>query len=219
MTVELEKELVGLHRAVLSMGAVARQRVSQAFKALLDHDPVLAQVVRKGDTEIDEMELDIDEECLRILALQGPVAGDLRYILAILRINQDLERIADFAKSIAKRIIDMEKGERVDYPPMIGLMAEATERMLADALKSLADRDAALAREVRKADQFVDDRNRETFTWAINEVAQHGEQARGIIDIVSVARSIERIADLSTNIAEDVVFAVGGEVLRHRPLG
>jgi phosphate transport system protein len=217
MTVEIDKDLVALHRAVLSMGAVARERVSQAFRSLLDHDVALATIVREGDREIDEMELDIDEECLKILALQGPVAGDLRYVLAILRINQDLERIADFAKSIAKRVIDMQYAEPVSFPPMISLMANATEKMLADALRSLADRDAELAKRVRRDDQYVDERNREVFTWAIDEVATHGDQARSIIDIVSAARSIERIADLSTNIAEDVVFAVGGEVLRHKP--
>jgi phosphate transport system protein len=214
---ELDKELVALHRAVLSMGAVARERVSQAFRALLDHDVALAQAVREGDREIDRMELDIDQECLKILALQGPVAGDLRYVLAILRINQDLERIADFAKSIAKRVIDMDAEGPVEFPSNISRMADATEKMLADALRALADRDANLAREVRRADQFVDDRNREVFHWAIEEVAEHGERARGIIDIVSAARSIERIADLSTNIGEDVVFAVGGQVLRHQP--
>jgi len=214
---ELDKGLVALHRAVLSMGAVARERVGQAFRALLDHDVALAQAVREGDREIDRMELDIDEECLKILALQGPVAGDLRYVLAILRINQDLERIADFAKSIAKRVIDMDGETPIQFPSNIARMADATEKMLADALRALADRDAVLAREVRRADQFVDDRNREVFHWAIEEVATHGERARGIIDIVSAARSIERIADLSTNIAEDVVFAVGGQVLRHQP--
>lgn len=216
MNSELDKELLALQRAVLSMGAVTRERVSKAFKALLEHDTGLANVVREGDHEIDAMELNIDEECLKILALQGPVAGDLRYVLAILRINQDLERIADFAKSIAKRVLDMERTMPIDHPPMITRMADATEKMLEDALKSLADRDLELARAVRKADQFVDDRNREVFQWAIDEVGEHGDSARSFIDIVSAARSIERIADLSTNIAEDVVFAVGGEVIRHQ---
>lgn len=215
--IESLRELVALRRDLLSMGAAAEQRVNRVFRAIVDRDVELARSVRKGDHEIDTMELGIDAECLRLLALHHPVARDLRFVLAALRINTDLERIADLAKSIAKRVIYLAERPTIEIPEQIRDMTRATSQMLSDVLRALADDDVAIADHVRRSDEYVNIKNRELFQWAVEQVARSPGNAQAIFDVHTMARSIERIADLTTNIAEDVIFAVGGDVVKHAP--
>jgi phosphate transport system protein len=215
MTAELDSQLTDLRRVLMSMAAAVEERVEIAFQAGSSGDQNLAKSLVHGDRPIDEMELQIDEAAMRILALHAPVATDLRVVVATLRISQDLERMADLAKTIGKRIVDAGEQPHVSVPPFLEQMASAATTMLKDTMQALADMDAELAMEVRKADEFVDERNREAFLWAVAELPSHGDDARAIIDVHTVARSIERIADLCTHICEDIVFAVGGVVVRH----
>jgi phosphate transport system protein len=215
MAIDLLKEMTALRRMILSMGAAVEQRVQRATTALLDHDLETALLVRTGDREIDQMELEIEEECLRVLALLHPVAGDLRFVLAVMRINANLERIADMAKGIAKRVLDLEELHRVEHPPSLRLMAESTCRMLAEALRALSDQSAAIAYRVRNDDQRIDDLLKEIFTWAQSEIPHHIENTEAAIHLLSVARKLERIADVATNIAEDVIFFAEGSLVRH----
>ena len=124
MPAELEHELVALRRAILTMGASVEARVEQAFEGFLEQNLDLARRVRASDHEIDAMELDIDEACMRVLALCHPVAGDLRFVLAVVRIDTDLERIGDHAKSIAKRVLNMSKHGGIEIPPAVAAAGE-----------------------------------------------------------------------------------------------
>jgi phosphate transport system protein len=216
MSIDLRTELTECRRAILKMGAVVEQRVGAAIESLFDRDVAAARSVRMGDDEIDEMDLDIEAECLRILALSHPVAGDLRFVLAVMRINADLERIGDCAKGISKRVVALDASSPIELPPAVSGMAAAARQMLGDALAGLANHDAALCRQVRREDERVDDLLKEMYAWVQEEIPQHVETTRSAIDVLSVARKLERIADLSTNIAENVIFLVEGSVVRHQ---
>lgn len=211
----LSNELTELRRQILTMGASVEQRINQAFRAILEHDHNSAEAVRSGDDEIDEMEVRIEQECLRVLALSHPVAGDLRFILAVMRINGNLERIADHAHSIAKRVLDLEHLPAIKVPDALLKMIEETRVMYGGALKALADEDSSLARMVRRSDQRVDDLQKEIFAWVKQCITANVECSDAAIDLLSVARKLERIADVSTNIAEDVIFLTEGNVVRH----
>lgn len=216
MPADLEKEMISLRRAILTMGASVQARVDQAFEAFLERDVDQARRIKGSDREIDEMEVDIEDECLRVLALCHPMARDLRFVLATIRIDNDMERIADHAKSIAKRVIDLGGLEPVDIPPAIYTMSQTAREMLAESLRALADEDTELARHVRECDQTVDDIQKSVFDWAQKQIPEDVSSTRTVIDVLSVIRGIERIADLATNIAEDVLFIVEGQVVRHR---
>lgn len=218
MPMQLLKELVDLRRNILTMGAAVEQRIHWAMRALLEGDMEAAQLVRKGDNEIDRMEIINEEECLRILALTHPVAGDLRFVLSAMRINTNLERIADMARSVAKRAVDLHQLRTVETPPSLAAMATETEHMFVSAMKALADEDADLAHRIRKDDQRVDDLQKEVFAWAQVEIPRHVEATEAAIDVLSIARKLERIADVCTNIAEDVIFMSKGSLVRHEHL-
>jgi len=216
VSIELQKELLALRRQVLTMGASVESRVADAIDALIKGDLNEARHVRTGDDEIDAMDIDIEKECLRILALTQPVAGDLRFIFAVIRINSDLERIADSAKSIAKRVIALlEDGNSIEIPAALSQMARSAHNMLSDALAALSNQDAGLCNHIRRADQQVDDLLKEMFAWAQSEIPQNVAITSAAIDLLSIARKLERIADMATNIAEDVIFIVEGEIVRH----
>ncbi|HBS28267.1 MAG TPA: phosphate transport system regulatory protein PhoU [Phycisphaerales bacterium] len=214
----LPVELTKLRRMLLSMGAEVEQRVNEALDSLLRHDLRLAEKVRRGDDVIDKMDVDVEAECVEILALHQPVARDLRYVLAALRINADLERIADLARGIAKRAIKLEHEKQIDRPPALVQMAGAVRSMVADALKALADQDEPLARSIRRRDLIVDDHYKQLMSWSVDTVAAQGEDAKAIIDTLSIVRAMERMADLTTNIAEATIFSIAGEVVRHTPV-
>lgn len=218
MSHNLTEQMTDLRRALLSMCASVENRVLKATDALLARNPEAAKLVKNGDQEIDQMDINVEAECLRILALQQPVAGDLRFVVASLRVEADLERIGDLAKGIAKRVIAMSKQTPFPYPDELVEMVRATRVILGDALRALAEGDPALAARVRADDQRVDDLYKGIVAWAVREVALHADEARAIVDLLSVVRALERIGDLSTNIAESVIFVVEGEVVRHAPV-
>lgn len=212
----IEQELVAIRRAVLSMGASTEMRVNNAFDAFLSHNASLARSVRAGDSEIDEMELSLEAECVKLLALQQPVARDLRVILAVMRINTTLERMADLARSIAKRTIKLSKVRAIDYPEDARAMCNAVRRMVSDVIKAFADNDRTLADRVRSADKYVDERNRELFAWAAQHSASDSDNAIAYIHALVAIRAIERIGDLAANISEEILFALDGDVVRHQ---
>lgn len=216
MGIDLKAELRELKRNILSMGATVEQRLRMAVDAVLKRDIESAHLVRVGDTEIDQMEVEIEEECLRILALLAPVAGDLRFVLSIMRINGELERVADLARSVAKRAIDLHRLDRPDLPDALFTMAEAAKDMFSDSLAALADGDTALARRICKSDDRVDDLQKEVFAWVQQEIPHHIEKTEALLDLLSVARKLERISDIATNIAENVIFLAEGTVIKHQ---
>jgi len=215
---ELKAELRQLRRSVLGMAAGVEKRVRIAMDALATRSADTARLVRHGDSEIDEMEVDIEGECLRVLALHAPMANDLRFVLAALRINADLERIADLAKGIGKNVLEIARHDPLPAPPEVEEMAELTKALLSDTLRAMTDADVDLASQVRRNDQAIDDKMREVFEWADARLESHECHAGSIVSLLFAVRSAERIGDLATNIAEDVIFVVGGSIVRHSPV-
>lgn len=215
MPIDLIHELIEVRRLILTMAASVEQQVERSFTALVNKDVALARIVQAGDEEINHLELDIENECLRIFALTHPVAGDLRFVMAVLRINGNLERIGDKAKTIAKRVIDLTDCVPLSLPPSVIEMTVEVRKMLSDALTALSNEDADLCRRVRQSDDRVDDLQRSLFKWAHKEIPQRVESTHAVIDLLSISRALERIADLATNIAEDVIFLVEGSIVRH----
>lgn len=217
MSHDLDLELTRLKRELLTMSASTETRVSECIQALLERDDKLAHHVRVSDDEIDKMEVDIEAACLRVLALYQPMASDLRFVLAAMRINTALERMADLARSVAKRAMKLAEKPPVAIPNELREMTEATRRMVADTMLSLSQQDAELARQVRRSDHIIDAKNRELYAWVIREIPGHLDQVQPIIDLLLATRTIERIGDTASQIAEDVIFMVGGTIVRHTP--
>jgi phosphate transport system protein len=215
VAIDLHTDLLKRRREILTLAASVEQRVSQAITALVNKDIALAREVRAGDDEINLTEVDIENECLRVLALTHPVAGDLRFIMAVLRINTDLERIGDKAKTIAKRVIDLTDCPPITLPPALLEMAQHARKMLGDALTALTNEDAELCRNVRRHDELVDHFQKEIYSWAHQQIPRDVNSTQAVIDILSISRALERTADMATNIAEDVIFLIKGEVVRH----
>jgi phosphate transport system protein len=215
MAVDLRNEMVDLRRNLLAMGAAVEQRVTRVIESMIEGDLSLAESVKAGDAEIDRMELELEASCMRLLALAQPVAGDLRLILSVIRISGQLERVADLARGIAKKLIKVSALDAIEIPGAMTDLAFATRTMLSDALAALANEDAALCRQVRRSDQRVDDLYKEILIWGRQEIPQHPEAAAAAIDVLTIAQRFERIADMTTNIAEDVIFLVEGRVVRH----
>lgn len=217
MSHDLDLELTRLKRELLTMSASTETRVSECIQALLERDDKLAHHVRISDDEIDKMEVDIEAACLRVLALYQPMASDLRFVLAAMRINTALERMADLARSVAKRAMKLAEKPPVAIPSELREMTEATRRMVADTMLSLSQQDAELAKQVRRSDHIIDAKNRELYAWVIREIPGHLDQVQPIIDLLLATRTIERIGDTASQIAEDVIFMVGGTIVRHTP--
>jgi len=216
MAVHLKREVENLKKKILSLSEIVEDRVKCALKAVDDHDEALARTVINRDSEIDNFEVEIEEDCLKLLALYQPVAIDLRYIIAILKINNDLERIGDLAVNIAEKATIIAGKKKKYEPPEFARMAEKTYGMLRRSLKALINIDAKLAREVINDDDFVDSINRRIYDWAKQQIKENPEDITALINQLSISRHLERIADQTTNIAEDVIYMIEGEIVRHR---
>lgn len=216
MAIDLSSEIVKLRRSLLAMGAATEHRVDLALRALIHGDVEAAQEVKGGDSEIDVMEVDLEGQCMRILALGAPVAHDLRFVLSVVRISSDFERIADLSRGIAKKVVRWSgEGAAVQVPDELADMGEATRQMLAEVLSALANEDADLCRELRRADRRVDALNKEVIARSRAMIASEVGRTQEAIDLMQVAQRLERIADITTNIAEDVIFLVEGRIVRH----
>jgi phosphate transport system protein len=216
MSKHLRREIGRLKRQMLTISAAVEESVHEAVKALQERDERLANSVIEGDLEIDRMEVDMEEECLKVLALNQPVGSDLRLIIAMLKINSDLERIGDLAVNIAERAAFVATQATIDMPLDFQLMAEKTKDMLRKSLDALVDRDSGLAHEVCAADDAVDHINQQMYVQIQDAIRAHPDQMESLIHLLSASRHLERIGDHATNIAEDVIYMIEGEIVRHR---
>lgn len=216
MKIHLQRELESLKKRILSLGAMVEERVRNVIKALESRDAEIAEKIVHSDWEVDELEVTIEEECLKILALHQPVAIDLRFISAVIKINNDLERIGDEAVNIAERVAYISKRIPVTVPVNYSLMAEKTEAMLKDSLDALVNLDADLANKVRLADDEVDDMNVENYDKVKAAIKVQPERVGYLINLLQISRHLERIADHATNIAEEVIYMVEGVIHRHK---
>ena len=216
MPVHLQKDLEKLKKLVLEMGTIIEESISLSITALMTNDRAIAEQVIAGDADVDQREVQIEEECLKILALHQPVARDLRFVVAVLKMNNDLERIGDFAVNTAQRASYLADRGPVPVPKGVALMANKASQMVRLSLDSLVESDAALAKSVIMSDDDVDDQRDRLFTIVLNEIRRDINHLDQWIQILSCIRYIERIADLSTNLAQDVVYLIEGDVVRHR---
>jgi len=211
-----EREMDHLKARLLHMGAAVEDIVARSIQALMDRDIKLAEECMKIEEEIDQAEIQIEEECLKLLALYQPVAGDLRFVTAVMKINNDLERMGDLGRHIAERATVLAKHREVRLPVDLRNMAAATQRMVRRSLDALVNQDAELAHQVVASDNEIDDYHHEMFPLIANQMRTHPETIEILVHVLSASRHLERIADYATNVAEDVVYLVHGEIIRHR---
>lgn len=212
----LQRELDRLKKRILSLGAMVEERVRMAIQALETRDGDLATKIIDSDREIDEIEVEVEEECLKILALHQPVAVDLRFISAVIKINNDLERIGDEAVNIAERVENISKRPPVTVPFDFSIMSEKAEAMLKSSLDSLVNLDADLAHKVCLLDDEVDEIDHIIYDKIKDAINRQPDRVAYLINLLLVSRHLERIADHATNIAEEVIYMVEGEISRHR---
>jgi len=212
------KEIEKLKTQVLSLSAVVEEDLRRAVRSIEDRDAGLAEKVIEADSQIDRQEVDVEEECLKILTLYQPVATDLRFVIAVLKINSDLERIGDLAVNIAERAIFLSTMPPPDVPLDFTRMMENVQHMVKKSLDALVRLDGALAREVCAEDDVVDDMNREMYELVKEGIRRKPtkDNINVMIHLLSVSRHLERIADHATNIAEDLIYMIEGEIVRHR---
>jgi phosphate transport system protein len=217
MSKHLERDLENLQRDILAQAALVEEAIHKAIRALQDRDTQLAQQVITGDSEIDEEENHVEEECLKILALHQPVAVDLRRIASALLINVDLERMADLAEDIAERALCLAGMPHVPTPEKLQRMTDLTTSMVRQSLDAFVNLDVRLARLVCRLDDEVDRYNNAIIEELIRVMQSAPELVQPGLSLFSATRHLERIADHATNIAEDVIYLVEGEIVRHRP--
>jgi phosphate transport system protein len=210
------QELDELKHRILAMAGMAEQAVDLAVQAYSQRDLALCQRVLNNEPAINRAEREIDEFAVDLLAMQQPMAIDLRFILAVIKINADLERVGDQAVNIAQRVMNMIEMPPTDLPVDIPAMAAKVRKMVRDALQSFIEGDTDLARRVLEADDEVDRMNKEAFANLSICMQSKPDSAVQALDALSIARNLERVADHATNIAEDVIFWVRGADVRHR---
>ncbi len=215
MPIHMQREIEKLKNLALSLCANVEECVRQAVRSVTARDSGLAEQVIQRDIDVDRVEIDVEEECLKILALHQPVATDLRYIVAVLKLNNDLERIGDLAVNIAERALFLNTQPKTEVPFDLGGIAEKTERMFRSSLDALVNLDAGLARQVCAMDDEVDAINRTMYDQVKQMIRTNPERLDALIALLSVSRYLERIADHATNIAEDVLYMIEGQIVRH----
>jgi len=216
MTLHFQREVDHLKGQLLHLCAVVEDSLQKAARAMERRDMKLAAEVIDGDAEIDLLEVELEEECLKILALHQPVAIDLRFVVTAMKINNDLERVGDLTANIAERAVDLGPGDGTELPIRFDEMVRVTLGMLKQSIDALVNLDAGLADEVRRTDDEVDRMHREVFHRARELLERSEVPAAVVLSLVSVSRQLERIADHATNIAEDVIYMVQGTIARHR---
>lgn len=216
MTIHFIKEVDYLKDMILRLSGQVEALLEMAVQSVMSRDAAMATKVLDTDREIDLAEIDVEEECLKILALYQPVAHDLRFIIAVLKINNDLERIGDLAVNIAERAIFL-AGQTMpstdfDFPHM----ADMAKTMLRESLDALLKQNVRLAIHVRESDDEVDQLNRDMYEQIKESIRREPQHLDALIHLLSISRHLERVADHATNIAEDVIYMIKGEIVRHR---
>ena len=211
----LQKEIDKLKESILCVGTLVEENFLGAIESINNNDIDSAQEVIKKDKEIDLKEIEVEEECLKILALHQPVAIDLRFIIAVLKINNDLERIGDLSCNIAKRTIALSKLPSIIIPNEILEMAKIVQQMIKESLDSLVELDITLAQKVCADDDKVDDIHCSIYPLVESKIDEKPDKKTQWIQLLGISRYLERTADHCTNIAEDVEYLINGVVYRH----
>jgi phosphate transport system protein len=216
MSAHLIRDLETLHRHILSMCAEVEVIIHRAVDELGKPDKDLYRELADQDDEIDRWDVRIEEECLKILALHHPVANDLRRVASVIKINWELERVADLGVNIAERAASLAGFSEIPIPEKLDHMAHISLDMLHLSIDSFVNQNSRLARDVCSQDDIVDNLNREIIAELLITMKSSPELIEPAMHLFSAARHVERVADHATNIAEEVVYLVEGEIVRHR---
>ncbi|WFB36062.1 phosphate signaling complex protein PhoU [Kiritimatiellota bacterium B12222] len=211
----LHREIIHLNKLILQLGGHVEENLRLGVQAIQQRDGSHSSHIMNEDVVVDSLEVRVEEECLKILALHQPVASDLRYIVAILKINVDLERIGDLASSLVRNSSDLIKNTTLAIPTQIAEMADLSREMLHQSLDALVARDVISCQKILMQDKQVDRLYMEIKTWFKAEMSKSPTATGAYLDIYLTAKNLERIADHSCNIAEDVIYLVTGEIVRH----
>ncbi len=215
MSKHLERDLEALEREILAQSSLVEEMINKAGRAVCERRADIMPELVQSENEINQREVEIEEECLKILALHQPVAVDLRRVATILKVNGDLERIADLAVNIAERGRDVATHPNIEIPANLERMLKLAIAMVRDALDAFVDQNVDQAREVCRRDDEVDDANLQVIDELCSIMRTRSELVEVALHLFSASRQIERIADHATNIAEDVIYLVEGEIARH----
>ncbi|MFV2065565.1 MAG: phosphate signaling complex protein PhoU [Pirellulales bacterium] len=208
-------EIPELTTRIMGLGRKVETALRQAIEALIRRDTLLARAIVEGDAEIDRAEIAVQEHCLRILEKERPTGGDLRYVVAVLKINDGLERIGDLAENVAKVVVEVGAWDRFKRVGGCKELAAKCQELLATSLQALVQRDAALARRVVNEDDEVDRRQERIRVRIEHEIDVCPENASPLLKLEYITRQFERVGDLATNIAEEVIYLVEGKIVRH----
>jgi phosphate transport system protein len=215
METHFQKELQELKEDLLKMAALVEETISMAVQSLVKRDSVLAKKTFEGEDQINRMEIDIEDTCLKLLALMHPMAADLRFITSAMKIITDLERMGDQAVNIAERAISLNQEPQLKPYIDIPKMAEIAQSMVKDALDAFVNSDSKLALSVCERDDMVDGLNDQVFRELLTFMMSDPQTITRAVHLMIVCRCLERIADHATNIAEDVIFLVDARVIKH----
>ncbi len=215
MGTHFQKGLQELKESLLMMASLVEEAISNAVQSLVKRDSDLAQKTFEGEDKINDMEIAIDDSCLKLLALRQPMAADLRFITSTMKIVPDLERMGDQAVSIAERAISLNQDPQLKPCLDIPKMAEITQSMVKDVLDAFVNQDPKLARSVYERDDLVDGLNDQVFRELLTYMGEDPQTIARAVHLIIVCRSLERIADHATNIAEDLIFMLDARVIRH----
>jgi len=213
-----DEELKGLHKDILKMGVFAQEAIFKSTEALKNRDKAMAEDVIKADNKIDLLELEIDEKCIDLIARHQPMARDLRFIATGMKVNAELERIADLAVDIAQRVLEI--ADKPLLKPLIDIpkLSTIAQNMVRDSIDALVNKDVELARKVVLSDPQADTLRNHVADELINEyMARDPSTASRAVPLLLIARHLERICDHTTNIAEDVIYMVEAKVVKHHP--
>jgi phosphate transport system protein len=212
---QIDVELNALRATIFSMGEAVERALDEATGGLLERKPERLEHVRSIENQINAFHLEVDEKCLKIIAAQSPLAADLRMILAIIKINADLERMGDQAMNISYNVRDYLTKAPLEQEARIGEMAKTVKKMVRDAMEAFMKRDTLLSEKVLMQDDEVDTGKHETFKALVVLMKQNPENVEAAVDLMLVSRNLERLGDHATNIAEGVIFASSGKDIRH----
>ena len=217
MRIHLQRDIEKLKRRLLVLSTEVEEAVRQSIRALAERDVALARQVVEREVQTNTMEVDVEEDCLKILALHQPVAGDLRYIIAVLKMDRDLERIADLAAHIAERGLALFELPSLDIPFRLDEMGTKVQAMLKKALDAFVSLNTEAAQEVCAMDGEINAIKKDTFRQVRQAVMEVPQKFDPLMQVMHISRHLERIADHATNIAEDLIYLVEGRIVRHTP--
>jgi phosphate transport system protein len=220
MAKHLERDLDHLKHEILAVGTLVEEAIDKSLRLLRERDGSLIDEIVAGDEVIDHREVEVEEECLKVMALHQPMAADLRFVISVLKVNNDLERMGDLACNIARRTRHtLMRPQNTEPLVRFEELGQKVLTMVHESLEALVHQDAAMARKVCRMDEEVDQIHRATYELLKHAMRESPDAVEEAVSALTVSRSLERIADLATNIAEDIVFMVDGEVIRHQADG